>query len=98
MQFICYRKCGICENAWKYLAENHLVFGDREITEEPLSLEELREIHRKSGLSLKSLLNISGGAYRELKMKVKVNVLEHEETLQLLADYPMLAERPVLSR
>lgn len=49
------------------------VFDDREITKEPLSLEELREIHRKSGLSIKSLFNTSGGVYRELEMKVNVN-------------------------
>lgn len=98
MQIICYRKCGTCQKAKKYLVENHLIFDDREITEDPLSLEELIEIQRKSGLSIKRLLNTSGGVYRELDMKVKVTVLKNEEILQLLADHPMLVKRPFLIR
>lgn len=96
MEFICYRKCGTCAKAKKYLLARGEAPEEREITEQPLALEELQEIHARSGLPIKGLLNTSGLVYRELEMKEKVKTHSEEEILQLLAEHPMLVKRPVL--
>ena len=96
MQFLCYKNCGTCKKAKKYLSEKDIAFEYREITEEPLSIEEITNIYRKSGLPIQKFLNTSGGVYRELNMKEQVKVLKDEDILKLLSEYPMLIKRPIL--
>ncbi|MFH5835274.1 Spx/MgsR family RNA polymerase-binding regulatory protein [Proteiniclasticum sp. C24MP] len=96
MQIVCYRKCGTCVKAKKFLMAHNLEFDYREITEEQLSYEELKEIHEKSGLPIKRLLNTSGTVYRDLEMKEKVKSYSDDEILRLLSQHPMLVKRPVL--
>ncbi len=96
MQIVCYRKCGTCIKAKKFLMAHNLDFDYREITEERLSFDELKEIYEKSKLPIKRLLNTSGTVYRELEMKEKVKSYSDEEILKLLSEHPMLVKRPVL--
>lgn len=96
MQIVCYRKCGTCMKAKKFLMAHNLEFDYREITEDQLSFEELKEIHKKSKLGIKRLLNTSGTVYRELVMKEKVKSYKDDEILKLLSENPMLVKRPVL--
>lgn len=96
MQFIGYKNCGTCQKAKKYLTQKGFAFSYREITEYPLSMEEITTVYEKSGLPLQKLLNTSGGVYRELNMKEKIKVLSVEEILVLLSENPMLIKRPIL--
>jgi len=96
MQLIGYKKCGTCQKAKKYLTQKGLVFDYREITENPLSIEEITRIYIKSGFPIQRFLNTSGGVYRELNMKELVKVLKDEEILRLLSENPMLIKRPIL--
>ncbi len=84
--------------AKKFLMAHNLEFEYREIVEESLTLEELKDIYRKSGLPIKRLLNTSGTVYRDLEMKDKVKTYKDEEILKLLSENPMLVKRPVLIR
>lgn len=96
MQFIGYKNCGTCKKARKYLSEKGIAFEYREITENPLRVEELTRIFEKSGLPIQKFLNTSGGVYREMNMKEQVKVLKNEEILRLLSENPMLIKRPIL--
>ena len=96
MQLIGYKNCGTCKKARKYLSEKGITFEYREITENPLRVEELTRIFEKSGLPIQKFLNTSGGVYREMNMKEKAKVLRNEEILQLLSENPMLIKRPIL--
>lgn len=96
MQFIGYKNCGTCKKARKYLSEKGVDFEYREITDHPLSFEEMTDIFEKSGLPIQKVLNTSGGVYREMNMKEKVKILKDEEILKLLSENPMLIKRPIL--
>jgi len=96
MQFIGYKKCGTCQKVKKYLVQKGFDFEFREITENPLSIEEITRIYEKSGLPIQKLLNTSGGVYRELNMREQVKVLRDEKILKLLSENPMLIKRPIL--
>lgn len=96
MQFIGYKNCGTCKKAKKYLSDKGIAFEYREITEDPLSVEEITRIFKDSELPIQRFLNTSGGVYRELNMKEKIKELSDEAVLAFLSKYPMLIKRPIL--
>jgi len=59
-------------------------------------MEELRQWHNKSGLSLKKFFNTSGQLYKELKLKDKLPNMSEDEQYSLLASDGMLVKRPIL--
>lgn len=95
MEFIVYNKCGSCLKAKKYLMGKGVDFTIREITEEPLTLLELEEIHKVGNVSIGRLLNITGVQYRELGMKERLKTMTDQEVLELLSENPMLVKRPI---
>lgn len=95
MEFIVYNKCGSCLKAKKYLMGKGVDFTIREITEEPLTLSELEDIHQAGNIPISRLLNITGVLYRELGMKDRLKSMKDEEVLRLLSENPMLVKRPI---
>ena len=83
MLFIHYPKCSTCQKARAWLVEH-------------LTLEELREWQRRSGLPLKRFFNTSGMLYRDLGLKDKLPGMSEEEQLALLSSDGMLVKRPLL--
>lgn len=96
MLFIAYPKCSTCQKARKWLDEHNLEYIERQIAEENPSYDELKEWHRKSGLSLKKFFNTSGMLYKEMQLKDKLPLMSEEEQLKLLATNGMLVKRPVI--
>lgn len=95
MELACYKKCGTCQKAKKFLMTYGIEYEDREITENPLTFEELKKAYEMSGLKIKAFLNTSGLVYRELEMKDKVKNLSSDEILQVISTHPMIMKRPV---
>lgn len=95
MELACYKKCGTCQKAKKFLMSYGIEYTDREIKEDPLTFLELKEAYEKSGLKVKAFLNTSGLVYRELQMKDKVKTYSSDEILKVIAEHPMLMKRPV---
>lgn len=95
MEFIVYNKCGSCLKAKKYLMGKGVDFTIREITDQPLTLPELEEIHKVGNVPVAKLLNITGVRYRELDMKERLKTMTDHEVLELLAQNPMLVKRPI---
>ncbi|AGC68826.1 ArsC family protein [Thermoclostridium stercorarium subsp. stercorarium DSM 8532] len=96
MTLVCYPKCTTCRKAKKWLEEKGVVFKERNIKENSPTVEELKEWHKKSGLSLKKFFNTSGQLYKELNLKDKLTAMSEEELYNLLASDGMLVKRPIL--
>jgi arsenate reductase len=96
MTLVCYPKCTTCRKAKKWLEEKGVVFKERNIKENSPTVEELKEWHTKSGLSLKKFFNTSGQLYKELNLKDKLTAMSEEELYNLLASDGMLVKRPIL--
>ena len=53
MNVLVYPKCTTCKKAIKWLKDNDVEAVVRHIVEEPLSRDEIKELHLKSGLEIK---------------------------------------------
>lgn len=96
MLFLCYPHCTTCQKAKRWLMANNIVFTERNIKENNPTVEELKDWHQRSGLSLKKFFNTSGLLYKELKLKDKLPDMSEDEQYKLLASNGMLVKRPLL--
>ncbi|MFI3240833.1 MAG: arsenate reductase family protein [Bacteroidales bacterium] len=94
--FLCYPKCGTCNKAKKWLAENCVEVDVRDITVENPTVQELTIWYERSGLPINKLFNTSGVKYRELGVKEIIKGATKEELLALLATDGKLVKRPIL--
>ena len=103
MNILVYPKCTTCKKAIKWLKDNEVEAVVRHIVEEPLSKEEIKALHLKSGVEIKKFFNTSGTLYkemelikyRELGLKDKLKEMSLEECYDLLASDGMLVKRPL---
>ena len=95
MNILVYPKCTTCKKAIKWLKDNEVEAVVRHIVEEPLSKEEIKALHLKSGVEIKKFFNTSGIKYRELGLKDKLKEMSLEECYDLLASDGMLVKRPL---
>ena len=96
MLFICYPKCTTCQKAKKWLDENGISYEFRDIKENNPTLAEIREWHKKSGLTLKKFFNTSGLLYKSMQLKDKLQDMSEEEQYKLLSSDGMLVKRPIV--
>lgn len=96
MLFICYPKCTTCRKARKWLEDNGLAFGERDIKTDRPTLGELQTWQARSGLPLRRFFNTSGLLYKELGLRERLPAMSAEEQLALLASDGMLVRRPIL--
>lgn len=94
--FLQYPKCGTCQKAEKWLAEQNIDVEKRHIAEQNPSAEEIEQWHKQSGLPLKKFFNTSGVLYKEMKLKDKLAAMSQEEQIALLATNGMLVKRPLI--
>ena len=95
MNILIYPKCTTCKKAVKWLKDNNVEAEIRHIVEEPLSKEEIKQLHLKSGEPIKKFFNTSGMKNRELGLKDKLSTMSEEECYELLASDGMLVKRPL---
>ena len=95
MNVLVYPKCTTCKKAIKWLKDNDVEAVVRHIVEEPLSRDEIKELHLKSGLEIKKFFNTSGMKYRELGLKDRLKEMSLDECYDLLASDGMLVKRPL---
>ena len=96
MLVLCYEKCSTCKSAIKWLGQHGLDYEVRDIKGENPNYEELKQWYKKSGFPIKRFFNTSGLSYRGLNLKDKLNTMNDEEKLQLLATDGMLVKRPLV--
>ena len=96
MTIFCYNACSTCKKAITFLKTHSIQYTYRDIKTEPPTKEELRQMHRLSGLDLKKFFNTSGQLYRSLHVKDQLPSMSEEEILTLLSSDGMLVKRPLL--
>lgn len=94
--FIQYPKCSTCKKAKKWLENNKITFVDRNIVEDTPTVKELKEWINISGQDIKKWFNTSGLKYKELNLKEKLQTMQKEDKIELLASDGMLIKRPLL--
>ena len=96
MLFVCYPKCTTCQKAKRFLDENGIKYDERNIKEQNPTIEELKDWHKASGLTLKKFFNTSGMLYRSMELAKKLPSMSEDEQFALLASDGMLVKRPIL--
>jgi arsenate reductase len=96
MKFYGYKRCGTSKKGEKFLTENGINFEFIDITLNPPSLSELKEIIKLSGKPVKKFFNTSGVVYREDKVKDKLPLLSEDEQIGLLSSNGKLLKRPIV--
>lgn len=95
IQYYAYPKCSTCQKGKKWLESNGAEFDYIDISQNPPSAAQLKEIHEMSGIELKKFFNTSGKKYRELELKEKLPEMTADEQYELLASDGMLIKRPL---
>ena len=96
MYFINYNKCSTCMRAKKFLDDNNIEYIDRQIKENNLTYDEIKEIISKYNIPIKKLFNTSGILYREMDLKNKLSNMNEDEMIKLLSSDGMLVKRPII--
>jgi len=89
-----YKGCDSCRKAIKWLKERDIDFENIAIRETPPNRVELAKMLEYYEGNLRRLFNVSGGDYRELKLKDRISTLSHEEAFDLLENNGNLVKRP----
>ena len=96
MLLIWYPKCSTCRKAKAWLDAHGLSCDLRDIKAQPPTAAELTVWQKVSGLPLRRWFNTSGQVYRAVDLKNRLDGMEEEKQLELLASDGMLVKRPVL--
>lgn len=96
VQFICYPQCNTCKKARKWLEAHQISFEERNIKDQPPTLEEIRLWQKKAEIPMKKWFNTSGQVYKSLGLSKVLAGMDDEAQLSLLASDGMLVKRPVL--
>lgn len=94
--FIEYPKCSTCKKAKEWLNKNNIEFNSRNIVTETPTEKELQQWIKESKLQIKKWFNTSGLKYKELNLKEKLQIIDEEEKIKLLASDGMLIKRPIV--
>lgn len=90
-----YKNCDTCRRALKWLAARGVAHEAVAIREQPPTLTELRDALAAAG-DLRRLFNTSGGDYKAMGMKDRLDGMGEDEALRLLAENGNLVKRPMV--
>lgn len=93
-----YTGCSTCKSARRWLDEHGVAYREVDIITRPPSVEDLRSIRERSGVSVRRLFNTSGQLYRSGNYAARLNDMDDETALAELAANGMLIRRPLLVR
>jgi arsenate reductase len=91
-----YPKCSTCRQALKWLDEHGVEYTKTDLVANPPSVETLRDLHQRSGLSITKLFNTTGESYRLGNFKTKLMDMSQAQALAALAKDGKLIKRPIL--
>lgn len=91
-----YPKCNTCRKALKWLDAHSVTVDSIDITEQPPSKIELKEMLKHYNGDLRRLFNTSGQLYREFKIKDELPSMSATEAIDLLSKNGKLIKRPFL--
>lgn len=90
-------QCSTCRDAVKSLQNKGHEVSTIHIKDDPPKADEMKTLVENSGLNIRRFFNTSGIAYREMKLKDKIDGMSEQEKLDLLASNGMLIKRPIVT-
>jgi arsenate reductase len=88
-----YSGCSTCKKALKFLDSRAVAYEKIDITTQPPTSKELKEMLGFKG-DIRKLFNTSGLVYKEMKLSTKLPDMNEKEALTLLAKNGRLVKRP----
>ncbi len=88
-------RCSKSRNGIKYLDEKGVEYEIRRYLDEPPTVEELKRVLKKLGMSPRELMRTKEAIYRELGLK---EVTDEAKLIEAMAEHPKLIERPIVIR
>ena len=89
-----YKKCSTCRKATKYLDSRSISYTQIPIRETPPNMAELKIMLQLYDGDIKKLFNRSGGDYREMNLKDKLDEMTTHQALKLMQQNGNLVKRP----
>lgn len=91
-----YKNCSSCRKAEKHLTELNIDFDFIDITQAPPTEKQLEGFFNITKLPLKKWFNTSGGLYREMGLKDRIDTITAAQAIPLLASHGKLIKRPIV--
>ena len=91
-----YPKCGTCRKALKWLDGAGIDYEAVDLVANPIPLERLTSLKKRSGLAISRFFNTSGESYRAGGYKDKLKTMSEGEALAALSKDGKLVKRPIL--
>jgi len=91
-----YPKCSTCKKARTFLEQHGHKPTLTDLVAEPIALERLTDLYKRSGLPLARFFNTSGESYRNGGWKDRIKHSSEAEQLTALSQDGKLVKRPIL--
>jgi arsenate reductase len=91
-----YPKCSTCKKARTFLDQAGHKYTHTDLVAEPIALDRLKGLYKRSGLPLSRFFNTSGESYRNGDFKTRIKQLSEAEQLTALSKDGKLVKRPIL--
>ena len=91
-----YPKRSTCKKARTFLDQHGHKHTQTDLVAQPITLDRLRDLYKRSGLPLARFFNTSGESYRNGDFKARIKQLTEEEQLTALSKDGKLVKRPIL--
>jgi arsenate reductase (glutaredoxin) len=91
-----YPKCSTCQKALRWLDDHGVKHTKSDLVAEPIPLEKMRDLYRRSGLPWTRFFNTSGESYRAGNFKDRLRTLSEDDALRALAADGKLVKRPIV--
>ena len=95
-RFYHYPKCSTCRKARSWLDDHEVKYQASVLVADPIPLETLRDLHKRSKLPLARFFNTSGESYRNGNFKERIKSSTEAQLLAELAKDGKLVKRPIL--
>ena len=91
-----YPNCSTCKKARTLLKQHGHDPILTDLVAQPIPLDQLKDLHKRSGLALTRFFNTSGESYRNGDFKTRIKQLSETELLTALSKDGKLVKRPIL--
>lgn len=92
------KHCTTTQKAKKYLESQGIEFHEIiDIRDNPPSPEIIKLSIEQVNHQVRKMMNTSGGLYREMGLKDKLDTLSEAEVITLLSEHGMLIKRPLIT-
>ena len=87
--------CTSCRKARAWLEENNIAYSERNIFQEPLSVDEIKDILRMTEDGTEEIISTRSKAFQDLD--IDFNEVGLNELFKLIQENPGLLRRPILT-